>query len=436
MPVEQKGEKSQPLYFVNAWVDYALIGGGSILIFTLLRQIYTTDRTPLVTSLGFYLLWIVNWPHFSATSYRLYSSRDNIMQYPLTALVVPWLVLAAVISSIASPEVIAPIFIKFYLVWSPYHFSGQTVGITLIYARRAGFQVGAFERFCLSGFVFGTFLSSTMRGEVEKGNGEYHGIFCPSLCLPEWMWTATQAFMGVFGILFLALAIRWCIQNRRILPPIVLVPALTQLVWFLPDLTYPSFAEFVPFFHSLQYLLIAWAMQLKEKMDREKIEPSSRYVAMETLRWGGLNVAGGILLFYGITVALWLFQRGWNGTDAALCLSAIAGGVLWKSLPKSIVGWAGLCYAVGVVGWLTHHAIVSNDAFWPLTFGVVSAGVQVHHFFVDGVIWKLKRKTVASPLMVNIDEMLHARPSAAHAPLVPAGVLGPTPVAAASEQRA
>jgi len=373
------------LYFINAWVDYALIGGGSILVFTLMRYLYTDERSPAVVLLAGYLLWVVNWPHFSATSYRLYHSRENIMQYPLTALVVPWLVLAAVIGSLASPEAIAPIFIKFYLIWSPYHFSGQTVGITLIYARRAGFTISPFQRFCLSGFVYGTFLASTMRGEVTKRNGDYHGIFCPSFCLPEWVWVYTQAFMGVCGVLFLVFAVQWCFKNKRILPPIVLVPAVAQMIWFMQDITYPSFGEFVPFFHSLQYLLIAWAMQLKDKMDRQKIAPSPAYVAWETFRWGGLNVAGGLLLFYGITAILWLSYYGYDLTR------------------------------------------------WGLTFGVVAAGVQVHHFFVDGVIWKLKRKTVASPLMVNIEEMLHGR-SGNDGPVL-AGAPAPAAVANA-EQRA
>jgi hypothetical protein len=45
---------------------------------------------------------------------------------------------------------------------------------------------------------------------------------------------------------------------------------------------------------------------------------------------------------------------------------------------------------------------------YPLTFatGVLICGVQIHHFFVDGVIWKLKNKNVAAPLMVNIADLV------------------------------
>jgi hypothetical protein len=43
----------------------------------------------------------------------------------------------------------------------------------------------------------------------------------------------------------------------------------------------------------------------------------------------------------------------------------------------------------------------------PLDFslGVVLAAIQIHHFFVDGVIWKLRRTSVSSPLMENVPSL-------------------------------
>src|SRR5579859_2726742 len=112
------------LYFVNAAVDWAVIGGASIVIFTLLRFLHSGERTPPIYNLGAALLWVANWPHFSATSFRLYHDRENMRQYPMTAYAVPWLILAAVAGSLASPLVLAPYFIKLFTIWSPYHFSG------------------------------------------------------------------------------------------------------------------------------------------------------------------------------------------------------------------------------------------------------------------------------------------------------------------------
>ena len=343
------------LYFVNPFVDYGMIGVFSIIAFLALRLLYTGERTDSVVTLAAQAAWIVNWPHFSATSYRLYHSPDNMKQYPLTALVVPFVVLAGVFGAFASPGVVAPYFIKLVSIWSPYHFSGQTLGISLIYARRAGFQVGKAERFCLSSFIYGTFIAQTIRFETGSQNFNDSGIDYPSIGLPAWAATAAHAWVAVAGAALLFLIARWCMANKRILPPIVLLPALTQFVWFMPGSDWLSFAEFVPFFHSVQYMLIAWSMQLKEKMDLNRIPPSGTYVASESARWGLSNFAGGALLFWGIP-----------------------------------------------------HIVAGSGVPLAFSTAVIVSGVQIHHFFIDGVIWKLKRKTVASPLMVNIEELLKA----------------------------
>jgi hypothetical protein len=350
----------QALYFVNAPVDFALAGGVSIATFLLLRMFHSGQRGEAIYTTAAALSWVVNWPHFSATSYRLYHDRAHVRQYPVTALLIPWLVLAAVIGSVLSPTLVAPYFIKLYLTWSPYHFSGQTLGVTLIYARRAGFPIGPRERLALSTFIFGSFATQNARFEVNPAGAQYYGITYPGLGLPEWTVTALSTAMYAGGAVFLILAARWCLKERRWLPPVVLLPAATQYVWFIPGNSWASFQEFVPFFHSLQYLLIAWSVQLKEKLDKDHLTPGVNYVVWESARWGALNVVGGAILFF--------------------------------MLPR-LVAEAGV----------------------DLTFatGVVLTGVQIHHFFVDGVIWKLRRTTPASPLMVNLADMLGPAPATA-----------------------
>lgn len=348
--------KEQKLYFVNGFVDWMLIGGASIIAFVLLRTLYTGDRTNAVMTLGIQLMWVCNWPHFAATNYRLYHSRNNIRQYPLTALVIPWVVLAGVVASVLSPTRFGPFFILFYLLWSPYHFSGQTVGITLIYARRSGFKIGALERFFLSSFVYGTFISQSINAHMSTLPQPYYGIYSPSLGVPEWAWHFSKAWVYLAGAGLLIVLLRQCLLQRKVFAPIMLLPAAAQFVWFMPEAgaTWLSFREFVPFFHSLQYMLIAWAMQMKDKLDRERIEPSAGYVTGETARWFGLNFAVGAVLFWAI--------------------------------PSKVLPYFGV------------------DEY--IALGAFTAGVQIHHFFVDGVIWKLKSASVSSPLMVNIEDLI------------------------------
>ena len=360
------------LYFVNAPVDYLIIGLGSILTYVGMVTAFGSDAVPLAGTLAGMLVYVVNFPHFAATNYRLYHNKENIRQYPITAIVIPWIVLAAMIGSFFSPDRIAVAFLMIFLLWSPYHFSGQTLGITLIYARRAGFFVDKWERFTLSNVIYASFLYMTARGEAISAASDLilppeYSIERYRLGLPMWVSQVILSWLVINALAFLALVIIWCRQNKRILPPIVLLPVITQIVWFIPGSYCKSFYMFVPMFHSLQYLLIAWSLQLKEKMDLQKITPSVNYVVRESARWGAINLGLGYVLFSAIPFVLHYVMK--NAFD------------------------------------LDYQPI--------FVLGIVIAGVQVHHFFVDGVIWKLKKKTVASPLMVNLDDLIHARPAPA-----------------------
>lgn len=371
--VSAEPPRRPPLYFVNRYIDWAVIGGISVLYFAVIQVFlgtgsqetsqYFHTRQTWVIDLAILLSWFINWPHFSATNYRLYHSKSNMAQYPFTAFVVPLLVLAATWASFAYPTAVAPFFVKLFLIWSPYHFSGQSVGITMIYARRAGFTVGKLERLALSGFIFGTYVYMTARSEAGRGDWSYYNVAVPFLGIPDAVHEYVKYGMYGCGALLLVLAIRWSIANRRILPPIVLLPAAAQFIWFVPGGAIGTFNEFVPMFHSLQYLLIAWSMQVKERMDETRAVPTGGFVFGESARWFILNVAGGAILFY--------------------------------ILPELIA-----------------------RAGWPigLTYPILLSAVQIHHFFVDGVIWKLKNPKVSSPLLVNIPDLLRADARPARAP--------------------
>ncbi len=362
-----KSPPSQPLYFVNAFVDFGMIGLFSILMWGLTFHFYGSREVVGIIAIASYLIWVVNHPHFMATNFRLYHSKENILQYPITALVIPWVILLFTFSALSSPDFVAPLYIKILLIWSPYHFSGQTIGICLLYARRAGFPVGRLERFTLSNFIYGTFLMSAARAEVALSASElvatnYFGIRQIRIGLPPIIWQVLAVWMALNGIAFLCLITVNCWQNNRKLPPIVFFPALTQFVWFVLGPGVNTFYQFVPFFHSLQYMLIAWAMQLKEKMDLKKIEPSRSYVAWESIRWFVITTIAGGVFFYAIPKGAHLFLANGSGTGPS----------------------------------------------YDFVYGVIIAAIQIHHFFVDGVIWKLKQKTVNSPLMVNFHELIHS----------------------------
>jgi hypothetical protein len=335
-------------YFVNAPVDALLIGGASLLLYALFRLRPDMASSPAVASLAATLVWVCNYPHFASTNYRLYHSRASVWQYPLTSFVTPMVVTAAVIGCYVSPENIAPMFIKLYLLWSPYHFSGQTLGITMVYARRSGFIIDGWLRRSLTAFIFLTFLVQNAWAEVGRHVNPFYGVQYPTLGVPVWLPETLTKLMWIALAATIALLMWKIVNGGQRVPLIVLLPAFTQYVWFVATPA-GQFAYMVPFFHSLQYLLIAWNVQLKEGLAERNREPSVRFVWTESSRWMAVNIAGGYVLF-----------------------------------------------------WALPH--LGSHFGKPLVFStaVMLAAIQIHHFFVDGVIWRLHNPAARSPLSSSL----------------------------------
>ena len=338
---------ASPPWLVGPWIDGLLVGGASIAAYAVILALNPPSGVGMLGVVTAYLVFLSNGAHFSATVHRLYGSPDRIRQYPWTALLVPLPIAAATWLSLGRPDEFAPYFAKLYLLWSPYHYSGQTVGITRLYARRAGVVLEDWELKALTGFVFGIFVAATARMESGLGWQSFLGMRVPSLGVPVGFAWAAEAVMALFGLAFVfgvARRIRAGGGAAALWP--LLLPAAAQFVWFIPGSRLPAFTDFVPFFHGAQYLLIAWYARMQEE------DPSGRARLRETARWAAINTAGN----YGLFIA---FPH---------LLAAASGRPLTLTLP------------------------------------IAFAAVQIHHFFVDGVIWKLRDKKVAAPLLKPLAE--------------------------------
>jgi hypothetical protein len=334
-------------YLVSLPVDFVLVGGGSIVLFLLLPHVYDGPPTPRLFSLVLYLTWIGNWPHISATNYRLYSSARVFRNYPFTAILVPLLVLFGAVSALRSPATVAPYFVKVTLSWILYHYCGQSIGLSLLYARRAGYRVSRGERFFLTWFIYGTFLCRAMWSETSSQALKYFGVAYPRFGVPVAFSYVAAAWTYACAAGFVFLLVQNLRRERRLPPPLYLLPVVTQYVWFFVAGDHPAWVELVPFFHGVQYLVIAWAMHLNENGGR---------ILWRSVRWYALNFAGGACLFY---------------------------------LTPRLVG-----YATGI-----NRGVV---------MAVVFAAFQVHHSFVDGIIWKLRSRSVVTPLLADLPALLHS----------------------------
>ncbi len=268
--------------------------------------------------------------------------------------------------------------VKLFFWWSSYHFCGQTFGITMIYARRAGFSIGKWERLGLNAFIYGSFLvSSFVRRNPARLPARVRLSFMASSMKRSACRSGCHSYSCVSvgrWRLFLVLAIRWSIE-RNLLPPIILVPAaavhLVRARWRLVVVL--RVRAVLPL-HAIPADRVVDAV--KEKMDLKQIEPSAQYVVGESVL--------GVPQHHRRRGAVLFPAAGRLGHDERVPPSQLLDAMRDLFLNMGAPHTAGL----------------------PFYIGVTIIAVQIHHFFVDGVIWKLGRKSVSSPLMVNLHDML------------------------------
>lgn len=352
--------ETKNFYFVNPLVDFIFIGGVSIIVYLLLLLTVPSDSTTAIIAIAAVLTWICNNPHFAATTYRLYKTKENRQQFPFTTYVVPFVVLAGIFASIAYPKTIAPFFVKFFFIWSPFHFCGQSFGISMVYARRAGFKMGNFERQSLKTFIYASFVGVIFHVDSFIKSEKHYNIEYLALNVPSWFYYVSLVVTFISGLCLAYSIIKQKKEQGKTLPKIVYLPALTHIFWFVGGEHHAGFNVLVPFFHSAQYLFIAWAMQTKDVAEKAKAAgqlPDRKFVTLKTIPWFVFNCAVGAAMFEGLP---YLFPAA------------------------------------------------SADPM--ITMGIVIVGVQIHHFFVDGVIWKLKSQHTTSPLLVNMSDYIEVGP--------------------------
>ena len=321
-----------------AW-DFLLLGPGATLLvsglyFGLLRIGQASAATQLISLLSLLVLG----PHYAATYRRAYSSTDILRAHPLVTLVAPVVLVAAAALAVRFPRGFAPFYFLAYVGWSGYHYSGQSLGLAMLYPLRQKARLDAREKRLLGLPLYVSWIASLvglMHAGAGARNAAYEIVrdtFAP-VPLPTW---ALGALLIPLLASFAGVAIVARGRRRRgvPLPRATLGVLAAQVIWFGLGLFYPFFSiVLVPVFHSLQYLaLTGWH---HSRAERSRSLPAfAAYVLVVLLL--GLVINPGLLI---------LFVP--SGASAATAAAA-----------------------------------------------VISA-INLHHFLMDGRIWRMRERRVA-----------------------------------------
>src|SRR5260370_19191378 len=133
-----------------------IVGCGAWSAPLLLVTYLLSQSSTLNLATVFYALALVfNYPHFMATIYRAYGTREDFSKYRVFTVHVTALLILTAILTHTSLKLLPWVF-TLYINWSPWHYSGQNYGLLMMFARRNGAAPTTTERRAL----YGAFLIS------------------------------------------------------------------------------------------------------------------------------------------------------------------------------------------------------------------------------------------------------------------------------------
>ena len=305
----------------------------------------------LVFPLGVLLLGM---PHYGGTLLRVYEHARDRHSYALFALGASSFVAAWFALALFNP-VAGTWLATLYLSWSPWHYTGQNYGLAVMFLRRRGVALeGTDKRFFYAAFLLSYAMTLVAMHADAPGSIEVpvqntaYALHVARLGIPFAIAKPLALALGLAALACLARAgvslARFAPDARALAPAALL--AATQAVWFA---------------------LPAAALLLDTNLGFEAFDPRHR---VHYVTW--------IALFHSAQY-LWVTayyarqSEDWRGGAAYGAKVLAAGAAIW-TLPSLALGPAGL-------------GVSSMDAGLAL---LIASAVNVHHFILDGAIWKLR----------------------------------------------
>lgn len=362
-PALSSGQLSAPVAAVSAPESKWFYGSGLDLIIgcgawsapLLLVAYFCSSNYPGGVSIAFYMLALVfNYPHYMATIYRAYRSREDFAKYKIFTLHLTLLVGLLVIVTHVSPQLLAIVF-TLYLTWSPFHYTGQNFGIALLFARRNGVKTTKGARWALYIAFLAPYAMLLLAVHSFPSTDQYIMRLGIPLAAARVLWTAMLVTFVISTIISLSAFVKqtgW----RAMTAPIVMVS--TQAAWFVIPTGLTLFSDvdllqaratagILAVMHSAQYL---WITSYYARRESQAGQPDAE--GYQDKRWRpyayfSVLIVGGIALF---VPGPWLASK------------------------------------------LVHIDFTTS-------FLAFTALVNIHHFMLDGAIWKLRDGRIASLLL-------------------------------------
>ncbi len=344
------------------YINMAL--GGFSILFMAACWIFIDRGVSLfnISQIAFAAAFVANHPHFASSYMLLYSDfRKNIfknIKYFWAAVVVPAALFSYLLYCLLAERADLlgySINAMFFLVG--WHYVKQIFGVVVVTSALKRFFYSKNERNIILANLFSIWGISFFNSQTYIGNFDFYGIKYASFGFDNVWLKVSYAVFVISLITMIAIHVKKYIQEGTLPVSSAVVAMLSLYAWYLPAFSHPHFAYLIPFFHSLQYLVFVWFF----KKNQVKANLPAEDVVVRRQEW--------VRQFYGY-----------------IAVSLILGAMFFEFIPKNL----DKIYKFTEAGLGTNPVLVAFLLF-----------INIHHYFIDNVIWKSANPEVKKHLFMH-----------------------------------
>ncbi len=337
-------------------LDVWLFGGASILVLCLLCATSFLISSELVLEKFLILTVALNGTHFLASYRLLYSSWEFARAYPWASVYLPLLLVVYALGALGAlavnPALTLPvqILIATASVYLALHYTGQTWGMMASFAY-------------LDSIRFTPGQKSTLRLSL-KAMAAWHALWAIRL-----LWTPDGATLTLLNLssrimnyvavlsMLAGFAALWRVRGaggQRVTSRVV-VPYVALYVWYVFLFFNPNALFWVQIFHAIQYLPFPMRVELN-RLSSAVTTTASSQLSRALMPYSLVLLTGSALVFAGIP-------------------------------------------------WMAEEMGPGANSVWV----VIASVINIHHYFIDGCIWRISNPVVSKELFAHTD--IAPRPS-------------------------
>ena len=333
-----------------------MIGGLSLIFLpAFLFLVPKSQNTASLAWTMFYLSFVVNYPHFLISYQFLYI--DNLKQITkdwrlsLAGIIVPLVLLGYIFYCVSNQSSIFLGYMAnamFFFVG--HHYIKQIIGCVVVTSALKGVYFTQKERLMLSINMFSMWMISFLGANIGKFTANLYGVKYNSFNFPQISVSICYGLIIVSLFILSLQILHKFIQTGKWIPFNSFIAFASIYAWYIPIVHHPSYFYMIPFFHSLQYLLFAFAY-VKNRFHSTSSN-SDPVDHRKSLVWGvGIYILGSLVL----------------------------GAAFFEFIPK----------------WLDQSVVYSQSIFgtqfFVFTFLIF---INIHHYFIDFAIWRRGNENV------------------------------------------